>query len=155
MVRPAVPGAGPYAKPTVPVFEEGYMAPRAVLIAAAARDPFTSDLVQRLQADGREVLVAHDAEGILRLARSKRPALIVLDTVLPDGDGLALCRKIKRDPATNDIPVFIFSVLMARDQCLEAGTDGFMLKPVEQEQLLAEIREILNSRVRRLPSRAG
>jgi DNA-binding response OmpR family regulator len=63
------------------------MAPRAVLIAAAARDPFTSELVQRLQAEGKEVLVAHDADGILRLARSKRPALVVLDTVLPDGDG--------------------------------------------------------------------
>lgn len=131
------------------------MAPRAVLIAAAARDPFTSELVQRLQAEGQGVLVAHDADGILRLARSKRPALVVLDTVLPDGDGLILCRRLKADPATSDIPVFIFSVLMARDQCLEAGADGFMLKPVEQEQLLTQIREILSSRVRRLPNRTG
>ncbi|HEX2923467.1 MAG TPA: response regulator [Chloroflexota bacterium] len=130
------------------------MAPRAVLIAAPARDPFTSELVQRLQEEGREVLVTHDTDSTLRLARSERPALVVLDTVLPDGDGLALCRRLKGDPSTRDIPVFVFSVLMARDQCLEAGADGFMLKPVEQEMLLNHIQEILNNRVCRLPSRA-
>jgi CheY-like chemotaxis protein len=130
------------------------MAPRAVLIAAAARDPFTSELVQRLQEDGREVLLTHDADATLKLVRSDHPALVVLDTMLPDGDGLALCRRLKGDPSTKDIPVFVFSVLMARDQCLEAGADGFMLKPVEQEQLLTHIQEILNNRVRRLPNRA-
>lgn len=129
------------------------MALRAVLIAAAARDPFVSQLVQLLQAEGREVLVAHDAEAALKAARTKQPALAVLDTMLPGGDGFSFCRLLKSDPATSDMPVFFFSVLMARDRCVEAGADDFMLKPIEQELLLARIREVLNSRVRRMPRR--
>ncbi len=130
------------------------MAPRAVLIAAAARDPFVSELVQLLRAEGREVLVAHDAEAALKAVRTKRPALAVLDTVLPGGDGLSLCRQLKDDPSTAATQLFFFSVVMARDRCLEAGADGFMLKPVEQEDLLTRIREVLNDRVRQLPRRA-
>ncbi len=130
------------------------MAPRAVLIAAAARDPFVSELVQLLQAEGREVLLAHDSEAALKAVRTKHPALAVLDTVLPGGDGLSLCRQLKGDPSTASTPVLFFSVLMARDRCLEAGADGFLLKPVEQEELLTRIREVLNDRVRQLPRRA-
>ncbi len=129
------------------------MAPRAVLIAAAARDPFTLELVQLLQAEGRDVLAIHDTEAALRIARTKQPAIIVLDTVLPDGDGLSLCRRLKDNPITANIPIYFFSVLMARDRCLEAGADGFMLKPVEQGLLLAAIRETLDSRVRQMPHR--
>ncbi len=99
------------------------------------------------------MLVSHDAESTLRTARLRRPALIVLDTVLPGGDGFTLCRRLKEDPTTSHIPVYCFSVVMARDRCLEAGASGFMLKPIEQELLLARIREVLNSRVTRLPHR--
>ena len=126
------------------------MASGPVLIAAAAKDPFATELVQILQSEGREVVVSRDAESALRTTRVRQPALVVLDTVLPRGDGLTLCRQLKADPATADIPVFCFSVLMSRDQCLEAGADGFMLKPVEQELLLERIREVLDSRVTRL-----
>ncbi|MGE5617902.1 MAG: response regulator [Sphingomonadaceae bacterium] len=130
------------------------MAPRAVLIAAAARDPFVSELLQLLQQEGREVLVAHDADDAYETIRAKHPALVVLDTVLRGGDGFSLCRRLKSDPATASIPVLCFSVLMARDRCLEAGADDFMLKPVEEEALMARIRETLDDRVRRLPRRA-
>ncbi len=130
------------------------MAERAVLIAASARDPFASELVQLLREQGREVLVAHDAEAAQKAARTRRPALLVLDPILPGGDGLTLCRWLKSDPETAGIHVLCFSVLMAPDRCLEAGADGFMLKPVEQESLLARIGELLDDRVRQLPRRA-
>lgn len=129
------------------------MAAPAVLIVAAAKDPFIPELVRLLQSEGREVLVARDADSALKLARAKRPALAVLDTVLPGGDGLTLCRRLKGDPVTAGIPVFFFSVLMARDRCMEVGADGFMLKPVGQEPLLNRIREVLDNRVRQLPHR--
>ncbi len=129
------------------------MSPHPVLVAAAARDPFVSELVRLLQSEGWEVLVTRDAEGALRAARTRQPALVVLDTVLPGGDGFSLCRQLKGDPITSEIPVFYFSVLMARDRCMEVGADGFMLKPVEQELLLKRIREVLNRQVRQLPPR--
>lgn len=130
------------------------MPPRAVLIAAAARDPFIPELLQVLQAEGAQVMVAHDAESTVRAIRTKQPALAVLDTVIPGGDGISLCRQIKEDPSTAGTHILFFSVLMARDRCMEAGADGFMLKPVEMEDLLAKIRELLDDRVRRIPRRA-
>ncbi len=130
------------------------MASRPVLVAAATRDPFVSQMVKLLRSEGREVLVARHTEATLRMARGRHPAAIVLDTVLPDGDGLALCRRLKDDPITGDIPVFCFSVVMARDRCMEAGANDFMLKPLEQDMLLDRIRDILDSRVRTLPNRS-
>lgn len=127
------------------------MASRPVLIAAAARDPFVAELVQLLEVQGTEVLIARGAEAAMKAARSRHPAVIVLDTVLTDGDGLSLCRLLKSDPSTEAIPVFFFSVLMARDRCVEAGADDFMQKPIEQELLVKRIREVLDSRVTKLP----
>lgn len=129
------------------------MTTRPVLVVAAARDPFVAELVRLLQSEGRETVVSHDTGSALKIARSKRPAVAVLDSVVPDGNGLALCRQLKSDPATAGLPVFFFSVLMARDQCLEAGADGFMLKPTEQDQLLEMIRDILDTRVTPLRQR--
>ena len=129
------------------------MAFRPVLVAAATRDPFVSQLVRLLRSEGREVLVARRIETTMRMARTRRPAAIILDTVLPDGDGLSLCRRLKESPDTRDIPVFCFSVVMSRDRCVEAGADGFMLKPLEQDLLLDRIRDILDSRVTSLPTR--
>ncbi len=123
------------------------MSSRPVLVAAAARDPFASQLVQLLRSEGREVIVARRTDTAMKLATARRPAAIVLDTVLPDGDGLLLCRRLKGNAATGDIPVFCFSVVMARDRCLEAGADGFMQKPLEQDILLDRVRDILDSRV--------
>lgn len=131
------------------------MASRPVLIAAAARDPFVSQLVRLLRSEGIEVAVAHRADTALRMASARRrPAVIILDTVLPDGDGFTLCRRLKENQATGDIPVFCFSVVMARDRCVEAAADGFMLKPMEQDLLLERVREILDNRVTVLPQRS-
>ena len=129
------------------------MASRPVLFSAAPGDPFVSQLVRLLRMEGREVLVSRRVESTLRMARMRRPAAIVLDTVLPDGDGLSLCRRLKDDSDTRDIPVFCFSVVMSRDRCVEAGADAFMLKPLEQGLLLDSVRDILDSRVTPLPSR--
>lgn len=129
------------------------MASRSVLIVAATKDPFVSQLVRLLQSEGREVVVARQAGATMKMARTRRPAVVVLDSVLPDGDGLSLCRRLKEDPETADIPVFCFSVVMARGRCMEAGADGFMLKPLEQDLLLERIRAILDSRITPLPNR--
>ena len=128
------------------------MALLQVLVAAPARDPFTSELVRFLESNSCEVIASQDSEGALRIARDRRPAAIVLETMLQDGDGLSLCRQLRADPATAGIPIFFYSVLMAHDRCLEAGADGFMLKPVEQRLLLERVREAVKVRaVRRLP----
>lgn len=127
------------------------MALRPVLVAASALDPFVSELVRLLEARSYRVLVTHDSESAMRIAHSDRPAVIVLDTVLQDGDGMLLCRQLKGDSVTSAVPVLFFSAMMARDRCMEAGADGFLLKPVEQKQLMERIREIVDAPVRWLP----
>ena len=129
------------------------MARRPVLIASAARDPFVSELVQALQNQGWEVITIHNVETAQRVVRTRQPALAILDPVLPGGDAISLCQQWKHDPETSEMPVFFFSVLMARDRCIEAGADGFMLKPIEQDRLIEQVREVLNNRVRRLRRR--
>lgn len=131
------------------------MASHPVLIVAAAKDPFVAQLVRLLRSEGREVVVARQAEATIRMVRSRRPAVVILDAVLPDGDGLSLCRRLKESPEASDVPVFCYSVMMARDRSVEVGADGFMLKPLEQDLLLDRIREILDSRITPLPNRGG
>jgi CheY-like chemotaxis protein len=74
--------------------------------------------------------------------RDSPPDLLILDRILPDGDGGQLCREIKADPAMRDLPVII---LTARDRVEErveglmAGADDYIPKPYHSEELLARV----------------
>jgi two-component system alkaline phosphatase synthesis response regulator PhoP len=74
------------------------------------------------------------------------PELVVLDLGLPDGDGLAFCRDLKRDPLTHEIPVFILTARGSSDDIvagLEAGADDYLPKPFNEREFLARARTIL------------
>ena len=74
--------------------------------------------------------------------RDSPPDLLILDRILPDGDGEQLCREIKADPAMRDLPVII---LTARDRVEErveglmSGADDYIPKPYHSEELLARV----------------
>jgi DNA-binding response OmpR family regulator len=75
-----------------------------------------------------------------------RPDLVVLDLGLPDGDGLSLCRDLKQNPATHEIPVFILTARGSSDDIvsgLEAGADDYLPKPFNEREFLARTRTIL------------
>lgn len=77
------------------------------------------------------------------------PDLVLLDRMLPDGDGTALCRELKADAATRELPTIL---LTARDRVedrvegLLGGADDYILKPVHPEELLARIHGCLRTR---------
>jgi two-component system cell cycle response regulator DivK len=102
-------------------------------------------LKNRLTRAGFTVVVATDgAEGVA-MARSERPDLILMDLTLPDIDGKEATRRIKADPATNDIPVIALTAnAMAgdREEAIAAGCDDFDTKPVELPRLLGKIRAL-------------
>ena len=103
-------------------------------------------LSRRLQRRGYEVLVAVDGEQGVAMARSERPALVLMDMSLPGIDGWEATRQLKADAATRGTPVIALTAhAMAgdREKCLAAGCDDFDTKPVDFERLLGKIQALL------------
>lgn len=96
-----------------------------------------------LESAGYEVFEAAGAIPGLSLARSEKPDIILLDVVLPDGDGRAVCAEIKRDPALADCFVILTSNMRtgSSDQCegLEGGADGYIARPIPNRELVARV----------------
>lgn len=113
-------------------------------------EPVIRELVQSLLADGavRVELAATGAEG-LRLARSRRFQLILLDVVLPQLDGISLCRMLKADPATARVPVYMLTARARRqdvEEATRAGADGYIHKPFRGSELLALVERLRGPR---------
>jgi PAS domain S-box-containing protein len=98
------------------------------------------------QGAGYEIREAATGTEALRLA-GERPDLVILDVNLPDINGFEVCRRIKAHPATHGIPVLHLSAkyVTSRDkaQGLEGGADGYLVKPVEPQELLAHVKAML------------
>lgn len=95
-----------------------------------------------LEGAGYRVLQAADADAGVALARSERPALILMDIQLPGTDGLQATRLLKADPATGAIPVVALTAFaMAGDEARmrDAGCDGYLAKPIQYRELLSEV----------------
>ena len=86
------------------------------------------------------------AEG-LRLARSERPALVLLDVQMPGMDGFAVLRQLRDDEATRAIPVLAVSANAMQpdiDAALQAGFDDYLTKPLDLERLEHGVRRWLH-----------
>ncbi len=90
-----------------------------------------------------EVLVAHDGEAALNIAREKDPDLILLDLMLPKIDGLDVCRELRK---TSQIPIIMVTARgeeTDRVIGLELGADDYLCKPFSMRELLARIKAVL------------
>jgi DNA-binding response OmpR family regulator len=100
---------------------------------------------------GFQTITAADGVDALRKARSIMPDVIVLDLVLPEMDGFAVCEALKRERETSVIPIVVLTGLSSqftRFAGLEAGADDYVTKPVTISQLVSKIERCL-SRPRR------
>lgn len=123
------------------------MPPPTVLVLNVNDDLAARYVISRtLQREGFEVIEAINGEEALRLAH-RQPDLIILDVNLPDIDGFEVCRTLKSDPATGQIPVLHISANRVapgdRTFGLESGADGYLVQPVESAELTATIRALL------------
>lgn len=104
---------------------------------------------ESLRAGGCDVLEAATGEAAIDIARTHLPDLIVMDVSLPGIDGWTATRTIKSDAATSGILVITLTGNAradGRDAALEAGCDGFLVKPCLPEDMLAEVRQLLRAR---------
>ncbi|MDZ4095340.1 MAG: diguanylate cyclase [Paracoccaceae bacterium] len=94
-------------------------------------------------------ILAADGESCLRLARKERPDLILLDYMLPDMTGIEVLNRLRADPLTINIPVVVFSAESdpeTRVQALLAGADDFLTRPIDDQTLLARLRNLVRAR---------
>ena len=96
-----------------------------------------------------ETIQAEDAASAIAATRRERPDAVLLDLVLPDSDGISVCRALKADPETRDIPIIIVTAsrdAASRTEALRAGADDFLSKPLDDITLLARLRSLFRAR---------
>ncbi|HXD58500.1 MAG TPA: response regulator transcription factor [Thermoleophilaceae bacterium] len=96
-----------------------------------------------LEREGFEAVVAPTAAEALRLARSIDPDLVLLDLMLPDGDGRDVAREIRRHSATPIIMLTARGTETDRIVGLELGADDYVVKPFSGPEVIARIRAVL------------
>jgi two-component system sensor histidine kinase ChiS len=99
-------------------------------------------LFETLDGRGYKLLVAKDGNVALSIARKAFPNLILLDIMMPDIDGYEVCRQLKADPATVEIPVIFLSALTdTKDkvQGLDLGAVDYITKPFQPEEVIARV----------------
>ncbi len=99
-----------------------------------------------LEKEGFKTLVASDGAGALELARRELPDLLILDWMLPEVDGLEVCRLLKQDAKTKHIAIMMLTVKSDETDKvlgLEMGADDYLTKPFSPRELTARVKAIL------------
>ncbi|TMJ62518.1 MAG: PleD family two-component system response regulator [Alphaproteobacteria bacterium] len=103
-------------------------------------------LEAKLSSEYFEVIVADNGPVALELAESEMPDIILLDVMMPVMDGFEVCRRLKANPRTADVPVVMVTALSDvadRLRGLESGADEFLTKPVNDTALFARVRSLV------------
>ncbi len=93
--------------------------------------------------------LAHSGKEALAAVDSDAPDIILLDIMMPDMTGYEVCRRLKSDDRTRDIPVIMVTALTQVEdveKAVDAGTDDFVSKPVNRLELITRIRSLLRLR---------
>lgn len=119
--------------------------PRTVLIADDEQD--IVDLVSyNLTREGFRVLAAADGLESLAMIKKTHPDIVILDWMMPEMDGLEVCRRLRQDPDTSRTPVIMLTARMETfDKVLglEMGADDYLTKPFHIRELVARIHALL------------
>lgn len=111
-------------------------------------EPDTVELIEfNLRGAGYQVSSAEDGAAAIRKARQAAPDLIILDVMLPELDGLEVCKILRADPVTSRIPILMLTAKAAevdRILGLELGAKDYVTKPFSPRELILRVRNLLN-----------
>jgi two-component system phosphate regulon response regulator PhoB len=114
-------------------------------------EPDAVELIEfNLKANGYEVVTAADGEEALTKARAVLPNLIILDLMLPEVDGMEVCKILRRDQRTSGIPIIMLTAKAAeidRVLGLELGADDYVTKPFSPRELVLRVKRLLRGHV--------
>jgi DNA-binding response OmpR family regulator len=119
------------------------VAARAHILVVDDEEPIRQLARLYLEKEGFQVTCAADGSEAIELVRRQRPALVVLDLMLPSIDGFEVCRRLRRD---SDVPILM---LTARNEDvdkivgLELGADDYLTKPFNPREMVARVKAIL------------
>jgi CheY-like chemotaxis protein len=112
-------------------------------------DPVILRLLQvNFRLEGYEVLTASRGDEALRVAKEKRPEVMVLDVMMPGIDGYEVCRRLKEDPDTASAPVIFLSARAQdadRDRGYALGVVAYVTKPFDPGQLVDVVRRAMSA----------
>lgn len=111
-------------------------------------DSSTMILMERmaLSGGGYQLLAARDGEEAVRTARDHQPDLILLDVVMPKMDGFEVCRRLRSEGATRDIPIIMVSTRGEEgniEKGFDSGCTDYVLKPLNGMELLTKVKSLL------------
>lgn len=119
---------------------------RTIKVAVIDDDREMIKLVEMiLKPQGVDILAAYGGLTGYALVKREKPDVVLLDIMMPDIDGYEVCRKIKLDPVTSDIPVIFISARSGQQhiqQGLSLGAQGYLTKPFNPIELRRKVLEL-------------
>jgi DNA-binding response OmpR family regulator len=94
-----------------------------------------------------EVTTVGDGESAIRMAREKRPDIILLDVIMPGMDGYEVCSVLKQDAELKAVPVLLLTgtfEVFDTERSQRVGADGYITKPFESQELIARVRRLVS-----------
>jgi DNA-binding response OmpR family regulator len=119
--------------------------PRHFVVLVIEDDAAIRELIAHaaLEEPGMQVLAARDGAEGLAAFEQIRPDVVLLDLQLPGLDGIEVCRRLKSDPTTAEVPIVGFSAGTNEATARQAGCDDFVAKPFELDDLMGRLRRWL------------
>ena len=116
-------------------------------------EPDFATIVQKnLEKEGFTVDVAYNGVEGLEKVRAAKPDAIVLDVMMPEKDGYAVCRELKADEQTRDIPIILLTAVASHvtstrythREGMETEADDYISKPASAEEITKSLKRVLN-----------
>ena len=101
-----------------------------------------------LRRGGYQLIIGRNGREAIELADREQPALIVMDVLMPELDGLGALRLLKQSPKTANIPVIMLTArghVMTRQDAADSGASLFLTKPFSPNQLLTEAKRLIDA----------